>query len=74
MYRVPSRRCGVVRDDTEPAFPLFLIGHCPLVPLLSLILVLFHSIPSLPVQEAPAIVESQFDERLVGCTGGIGGE
>lgn len=25
-------------------------------------------------QEAPAIIESYFDERLVGCSGGIGGE
>ncbi|CAI5521141.1 unnamed protein product [Closterium sp. Naga37s-1] len=26
------------------------------------------------LEDAPAIVEAQFDERLVGCSGGVGGE
>ena len=28
----------------------------------------------LDLQEAPAIVESQYDVRIVGCSGGIGGK
>lgn len=26
------------------------------------------------IQEAPAIVESHYDERIVGCSGGVGGK
>ncbi len=40
---------------------------------ITLVLVVFL-IFSFNVQDAPAIVESHYDVRIVGCSGGVGGK